>query len=417
MQLGINRSIITPDMGLDLAGHGRPDRKAIGKYDDLYLTVLTLKQDDRKAIIICADLIGFGREIAKMLKQEIRDRFGYSEQEVLLSASHTHSGPQTMENMSKFLGGMDINYISFLTRTVLNSIKASIESMEDVDIYKGKSYCDIGINRRLILNGKCDFSPNEDGPVNKEVTVLKFIGKNGIKAVLFNYACHPSTLDTDFISSDFPGEARRTVEEAYEGKVVTAFVQGCCGDIRVKTVKDGSFIAGTLEDVKIFGKELGNRVIEACNGGMEKIIPNLSTNLHRLNLHLQEIPSKHEFINIKEKNPMYQKVWAEQMLKDYESLKTEIPFAIQRISIADDTMIVGMEGEICVTYGLNLKNKYAGKTVITAGYCNGMVGYIPTAAMFEQGGYEPDESIACYSLPSRFTCDIEEIIMCGLDKL
>jgi hypothetical protein len=417
MQFGISRSVITPDLGIELAGHGRLDRKAIGKFDDLYLTVLTFKQDSRKAMIVCADLIGFGIGIAEMLKKEISSRFGYSEQEVLLNASHTHSGPQTMDNMSKFLGSMDTNYISFLTRTLLDTIQSSLESMEEVDIYKGKSHCEIGISRRLILNRKCDFLPNENGPVNNEVTVLKFIGEHGVKGILFNYACHPSTLDTDFISSDFPGEARRTVEEAYEGKVITAFAQGCCGDIRVKTVENFCFRDGTPKDVKDFGKELGDSVIEACDEGMKKITPELSTNLIRLNLNLREIPGKQYYLNIKKKSPMFQKVWAEQMLADYENLRTDVPFSIQRISISEDTVIVGMAGEICVNYDFNLKSKYEGKTIITLGDCNGMVGYIPTDVMFKQGGYEPDDSIACYSLPSRFTGDIEETIMREMDKL
>jgi hypothetical protein len=129
------------------------------------------------------------------------------------------------------------------------------------------------------------------------------------------------------------------------------------------------------------------------------------------------MPEKKEYQETAQTSTAYRKVWAEKMLKNYESLSTEVPYTIQRISLSEDFNIIGMEGEVCIEYDIYLKNKYWKKTIITAGYCNGIIGYIPTEVMFEQGGYEPADSIACYELPTRFTDEVEEIIKKGLDEL
>jgi hypothetical protein len=80
-------------------------------------------------------------------------------------------------------------------------------------------------------------------------------------------------------------------------------------------------------------------------------------------------------------------------------------------------VIAGMAGEVCIEYALFIRSISKAGYVIVSGYCNGTVGYIPTAAMFEEGGYEPLGSYIYYLYPSPFSKDVEIIIKKALLSL
>ncbi|HOJ10218.1 MAG TPA: neutral/alkaline non-lysosomal ceramidase N-terminal domain-containing protein, partial [Clostridiales bacterium] len=391
MLAGVGKRIITPSAGVDLAGFGRLDRKNIGVHDDLYVNALALQQDEKRTLIICADIIGFGFDLTQKIKKDINCKYGFNEDEILLSASHTHSGPQTLENMLVTLGKWNEDYIGHFLSCVMSSVESALKSMEEVDIYLGKTQCNIGINRRLIKDGKANFQPNEEGAADKSVTVLKLMKGDTTKAVLFSYACHPSTIGDDFVSADYPGVAKKVVEYDLGKGAVALFMQECCGNIRVRTIKGNDFRGGTWKDVREFGIELGAAVSKLCsgeNGEMKKLDKNdlkISTAIMHMQLPTRGKPQKEGLEKVKNSGNIHEQLWAERMLNDYANLNDTVPFTIQRIALNNDFSIIAMSGEVCVEYGLYLKNMDAGKTIISAAYSNGVSGYIPTEEMFEQG--------------------------------
>ena len=85
------------------------------------------------------------------------------------------------------------------------------------------------MNRRLPTSGGYINSPNPDGPVDHDVPVLRAEDADGkLKAVLFGYACHATTLSFQQLCGDYPGFAQQYVEDAHEG-VVAMFINGCSG--------------------------------------------------------------------------------------------------------------------------------------------------------------------------------------------
>lgn len=419
MKAGINRCIISPPFtGFELAGFGRPDRKCIGVHDDITMTVLAMQNETGKCIVICADIIGFDRNFVQDIKKEIHKTFGFGESEVLFNASHTHSGPASLRNMSPSLGKLDERFLIFLHDSVIASIKAALASMEEVEMFVGKGSCDsIGINRRRMENGVYEFAPFPAGIRNDDVIVLKLAGKGGTRAVLFNYACHPSTIDTDYLSADYPGVARRLIEKELDNGAAAIFMQGCCGDIRVRTIENNYFRAGKFEDIEYFGKVLSDIVLNVCSGDMEKISPELTGALTDMTVKTQEFTGKERLEEILKDGVPYQQEWARFVLSNYDTMKNEYPYTLQKLNIGDKLVIYGMDGEVCTPYSVYTRGMHTDKYVITAGYSNGVIGYIPTEEMFPQGGYEPADSIMCYSLPAQFDTDIEKRIKTELDKL
>jgi len=417
MKIGLNKTVITPEPGVDLAGFGRPGRNAMGVHDDIYLSSMVMEDDTGRAIIICADLLGFGTELTVSLKREIGDKFGFSEEQIMLSASHTHSAPQALDNMLS-VGEKDEKYIESLKKKAVASVENALEEMFEAEMYYGLAQCNLGINRRRPSgDGMIEFAPYEDGVTDNAVTALKVIGNGRIKAVLYSYTCHPSIIDTDLVSADYPGRARLAIEDAFGKDTVVFFIQGCCGDIRARTVEGREFREGTWEDVDEYGLKLGNIVAGICKTAMQKIDILISSELLNILLPLKALPNREDMTSTLENGTTPEKAWAGKMLSCYDSLKTELPFTIQRISVGDTFHIIALSGEVCVEYSKYIKQKDEKKVFISAGYSNGVTGYIPTALMLEQGGYEPDGSIIYYGMPSQFDGSVEKIVKKAIDRV
>lgn len=115
---------------------------------------------------------------------------------------------------------------------------------------------------------------NPDGPVDPEVTVIRFIGERGnTKALLVHYTCHATTTGDNFVSSEFPGVAMDYIEEYIGGSTVATYLQGFCGDGQPALIKDGIFYRGNDQDVYHLGQILGDEVLMVIKNPMEELQP------------------------------------------------------------------------------------------------------------------------------------------------
>lgn len=416
MRIGINRIKITPPLGIELAGFETDGRKAESVYDDLYAAAMALEHEGRRAAVVCADVIGFGMGSCGRIKAAVEARCGLKAHELLLSASHTHSGPQTCENMSPVIGRADGPYNETLTERIVQSVSSCMEGMEDCELYTATGRCGFGVNRRRIEDGKASFAPNEGGTADREVPVIKAVCSGRVRAVIFSYACHPSTVGLPLVTADYPGRARKAIQEAYPG-AVALFLQGCCGNIRVRTVENERFRTGTMEEVEAFGRQLGEEVTRVCEGTMEKVKPSIAARQLDITLPLEALPPREKLRETLAGGTRRERAWAERLLAGYDCLKPEIPYSIQRVIIGKGIDILALEGEVCVEYGLKAKELAKDGFLIAAGYCNRNPGYIPTRRMLTEGGYEPEESRLYYLLPSPFNESAEGAVIEGMREI
>jgi hypothetical protein len=235
--------------------------------------------------------------------------------------------------------------------------------------------------------------------------------------VLYNYTCHPSIVDTDFISADYPGRARRTIEDALGRDTAVFFIQGCCGNIRAGTVEGREFRRGTWEDIDGYGLRLGNVVADLCGTVLRKLDVRVSSRISTVMLPLKALPERGKLAGILENGTNPEKKWAGKMLSCFSGLKAELPFTVQRISFGEAFHIIAMSGEVCAEYARYIKQKDERKVYIAAGYSNGLTGYIPTGMMLEEGGYEPEDSTIYYGMPSRFDGSVEKTVKKAIDDI
>ncbi len=249
LQAGFAQTAITPPIGVELTGFCFG--KSEGIQDDLFAQALVLDNSQTRLVIITADLLSFSRDLAETLRNEIADDLNTTRDAVLLSASHTHSGP-TIAPMRTW-GQPDETYVACLHKQLRALAGAAARDLEPATIGYGHGEVDsIGENRR-----------NHPEVRDTAVPVIRIDSGERIKAVLYNVGCHPVILHCyqNLLSPDYPGFARRTIRRILGDDVGVMFTLGAAGDINPKFFDFGKT---TLPPARKIGTILGCEVAKVA---------------------------------------------------------------------------------------------------------------------------------------------------------
>src|SRR4051812_920197 len=101
IEVGVGRADITPPTGYYMMGWVRSDGVIRGAHTRLWARVIVLRQGGRKIALVSEDLNGIPGGMLKQAADADRD-IGFSERNVLDSASHTHAAPTSFYNFSTY---------------------------------------------------------------------------------------------------------------------------------------------------------------------------------------------------------------------------------------------------------------------------------------------------------------------------
>ncbi|MEF3307175.1 neutral/alkaline non-lysosomal ceramidase N-terminal domain-containing protein [Paenibacillus sp. GYB003] len=419
--LGTAKIDITPARPIPLAGFGNRSGPYLGVNRRLFARVNVFEQESggstRRLLIAQGDIIWWGSERMERIRSELGSRFGIGPADVILSAQHTHGGPQTSTLFCDVLGLPDEDYLRELDEALLRGVEQAVARLEPVTVWRGKGECVVGVNRRKLVGGRMTMAPNPEGPLDPDVNVVRFRKEDGsTKAVFLHYACHPTTTNSNYVTSEYPGVAAERLEATIGCGAVVSFLQGCTGNVRPALHRDGKFYSGTEEDVARLGRTLADEVERVLAGPMEEIAPALEAGRRAVaQLPFQELPTKERLeASVAEGGVSAQ--WGRKLLGDPNRLRPSIPLELTLLRLSGDLSFLAMDGEIVLEYGEYIKRRTGGRT-LPMGYSNGMIGYVPTAAQIEEGGYEGKDSGVYFALPAAFAPEIENVIKSAIDEL
>lgn len=92
LRAGVGKADITPQTGYYLGGWTRADRVAGGQHTRLFSRAMVLERNGRKVALVQVDLFMVPGGMVQHIGEALAAR-GFSERNILISASHTHSGP------------------------------------------------------------------------------------------------------------------------------------------------------------------------------------------------------------------------------------------------------------------------------------------------------------------------------------
>ncbi|MGG1519271.1 neutral/alkaline non-lysosomal ceramidase N-terminal domain-containing protein [Paenibacillus oryzisoli] len=412
--LGTSKMNITPKSPVPLAGFEKRKGVFEGIRKPLYARCWLFQQASSngstlQSLFVQADIIWWGTERVEALKQRIQQEYGIAS--IVLHATHTHTGPQTSELFIPSLGEYDETYVRMMEEKLLQGISAAKANMDPVHIERGRGSCRIGIHRRKRVNDRILMKPNEDGEFDPEVHAFRFVKYDGkVKGVMFHYTCHPTTTKENYVSPEFPGIAMELVEERYGNAAIASYLQGCCGDVRPALIQDEEFIDGTFQDVDELGQKLGREVLHILEAPMERLAPNLQA-LQRKSivLPIAALPDEQELARAEQREGAIAE-WGRLLLDHPSRVQPHATLEMSLMRIANGLAFLGLNGEPVLRYGLTVK-ALSGGQVLPLGYTDGMIGYIPTAAQLEEGGYESIDSHYYFGLAGPFAPEAETVIM------
>jgi len=422
-KVGIATVVITPEKPMWMAGYASRNKPSEGTVHDLNAKALAL-EDARstRLVLVTADLIGFPREFCDRVEKEVGRRFQLRPESLLLNASHTHSGPelrawrasQTWDLPPEQIE-LSKQYFETLQGKVVELVGRALADLTPARLSYLHARAGFAMNRRLQGAKGYSIAPNSDGPVDHEVPVLQVTSPDGkkMRALVFGYACHNTTLSDYEFCGDYAGFAQLYVQEAHPG--VTAFFMIGCGADQNPTPRR------TMEWAQQHGRALSNAVEAALASRPRPVRGPLKVALGEAALELENPPSVEELKKQAASADKYGSRFAKEVLEELATtgrVRNTYPYLVQVVKFGEDLLMVGLAGEVVVDYSLRLKKELAGPVVWVAGYTNDVSGYVPSRRVLEEGGYEARGAILYYgTLPTPFMPTVETRIVDKVHEL
>jgi len=369
---------ITPQNPQWLLGYQA--RQSNGVHDNIYHRVLALEAAGTSFYLISTDLCLFSPNFHDSVMRELQSRTGIDPAQVWWSVTHTHAAPEVgPPDMYKALLGRsdhdwDRDYTTLVTNALIEAVKTARDTLEPARLSLATTTSNANINRRAKdVDGKISLGLNPDGPVDRQVNLLRVMRPDGSPiALVVNYAMHGTVMSGQNlkISGDGPGVVATYLEEQLGGTVL--YVNGAAGNIAPIYSVYADPSSGHLSQFRVL---LGDRVIAAAHAmppGTDRVIIR----------HAQQV------IETARREDL---VWPDELAAYATSDRQRIKLPLQFVAI-NDTVIWSAPVEMFCEIAMNIRERSPFKQTFYFGYTNGWFGYLPTAKGFEEGGYEPRTS-------------------------
>jgi neutral ceramidase len=415
---GVAKVIITPQESVWQAGYASRTHASEGKLHDLWAKALALEDEDgKKCVLVTTDMLGFPKAMSDRIRTQLNQLFSLSKAQIILNSSHTHSGP-VLDDALHDIYPLDATeeakiarYSRQLEAQIITLVGQAIKDLEPVDLFAQNGVTRFQVNRRNNKETSLREQTELKGPNDYAVPVIKAVTANGkLKAIAFGYACHPTVLDIYQFSGDYPGFAQIELENAHPG-VTALFFQGAAGD-------QNPLPRRTISLARQYGKELAAAVDRVLEEPMRPLPPQLQTAYSEIQLPFSAPPTEAELIKTQGETIPYLKRWATRMLTEMKQGKrfiTSYSYPLQVWKLGDQPLF-SFGGELVIEYAIECKTRF-GYDIFVMGYSNDVMGYIPSATILKEGGYEGASSQMVYGLPSVWDASVPNLIYAEIDKL
>jgi len=414
LKAGVARVDITPTGPIWMSGYAARTHPSEGVLSPLWAKALALESSPAgRIVIVTTDVVGIPRTVADEVARRVAKQFGLKRSQFLLNASHTHTGPMVWPNLINLavLPPEEQEklpaYSQKFADALVTVIGAAIHDLAPAVAEFGEGSAAFGMNRRRPPAGQTS------GPVDHKVPVLRITDPSGkIRAILFGYACHNTTLTGEIyqISGDYAGFAAAALEQQHPG--ATALFLMLCGADQNPNPRS------TIELARQHGATLANEVERVISTPMTPIAGPLKT-IFRLT-ELKLAPKSRQDFEAELKSTLPAGVRrAEMMIKALDAGRKidRIDYPVQAIRFGKTLTLIALGGEATVDYGLRIQREYPGEPIITAGYSNDVMCYIPSLRVLKEGGYEANDSMIYYGQSGPFAEDVEDRVFAAVHQV
>jgi hypothetical protein len=425
--VGVAVEDITPAYPIRLMGYGSRKTESEGVASRLKARALAIGSDEAPdggpAVLVAIDNCAVGANVTEEVATRLKNKVGLKRERFAVCSTHTHCGPALNSELD-FIFGTPIpddqkTRIARYTRELTDSIEkvalAALAARSPASLSWGQGQVTFAANRRVLKDGRwINFGVNPNGPVDHSLPVLRATDASGkVRAVLFGYACHCTTLGGEFnqICAEWTGYACDEVERQFPGSTALAII-GCGADANPEPRRN-------LDDAKQHGLSAAHEVERLVKSALTPLPAKIDARLQKLELPLEPPPDR-AALERRAKLPGSEGFLAKSLIARLdrgESLETHVPYSVETWCFGDDLAMVFLPGEVVVDYALRLKWEIDQHRLWVVAYTNDVPCYIPSRRVLSEGGYEADLSMVFYGHPTRFAPATEDLIIHAVHAL
>jgi hypothetical protein len=406
--------------------------------------VAPIKGDGPTLAVVAVDIGWFQHlEDERELRAAIMRRAGLEEAALLINFSHTHAGANVNSQLTDKPGFELIRpYIDHLAEQIGDAVVEAHTAKAPAWITYGYGRCALATNRDLwdadAERFACGYNPG--APADDTLLVARVTGDAGeLRATLFNYACHPTTLawQNQLLSPDYVGAAREVLERASAAPAL--FLHGASGDLAPRddyvgdtAVADrngrqlGYAAAAAIEGlpppgtrfvytgIVASGANLGTWEYQPCATEQLRASEQLAARLSHVELRRKEDLGVVEGLAgaAPDSGPEQEKALRRRFLNQElgDSPVHNMPVWLWRLGGA---LLVAVPNEAYSVLQVDLRRRFAGIPLLVLGITNGTLGYLAPRETYGSGRYQEQQS------PYTAGCleQTIEVVASALDEL
>ena len=411
---------VTETGGVSIAMDEQPHGK-------LQLRLVLFRYRGVYACIACTDLKSLKNDTADFIRQSASEASGIPLDNILLSASHTHTVPDLNRKGSEEVAGKFIEAIA----EARNNLAPADHWIAGSAMSEAWAICRRPICRtpsgRLQIGSQgrqTDSFAGLDGEDETTISAIAMFGKeNSLLGGVVNYACHPTTMYRQkFYCPDFPGPLCEGLDERYPA--VFIYANGPSGNVNPANSGEefcrrmGGSLAAKVPVALSNGKESGTDTLRIFNRNLQlerrKPTPE---QVHFAHEFIDSEPTQEEAANFTRK--MYgidyhfqyvrsSKNACRQLIaldKEIRNGKSSERVTVQVIAVGD-VAFIGFSAEMFNQFGRRLRARSPFKHNVVIQQANGSNGYIAPAENMAFGGYE-----CCLGMISRMVPETGDIMV------
>jgi len=401
----------------------RPARST-GVEEPIFARALVLSDGSTRVAVVTCDYCGFDIPFNERLRKAIHEATEIPTTHIMINTSHNHSAPMIGAWAPPNNEGTQPWYDE-LVKKFATVAKQAAAQVKPCRLRFQREAAQIGINRRLMHQGRIVMAPNPHGS-NLPWTDVLCAEVPGVEriGVLFSYAAHPVIVQraSNKIGGDYPGYAVKRMQamaRAGGSGGVFMFAQGAGGDI------NGFPLAGGIRAADTAARDLSYAVERAMKSPGHIIqSPRLRVASTELELPLQEPPSAEQIKKrIAETRDEARRKWLQGLLAlADEQQPATLRFPISAFALGNEFCILALPHETFSYYTLFAESVSPFEHNMVLGYTNGMNGYIATRRDYllaASGGYEaaPLGSALNYTTRLAPRPESQQIIEAGIRKI
>lgn len=380
-------------VGTPLAGYLARTDPATDTLDELSIGALFFQREGERLAIVAADIVAVDATLAR----DVAGAAGLPRSQLVLCASHTHSGPAGVvarlhpTEPCRVNPDLRARFVAACARAIGTSRRRT----EPVAVLLGHTETSgVAANRN-----------NPDGPYDSRLSVLATRRGNGtLQGMLVHFACHPTILGAGnlLVSADFPGAMRRALGaglvENGAGPVVL-FANGAAGDVSTRFLRRGQ----DPTEVKRVGAALGAAAIDGLTRAREVDGPirhgSTGVPLHARSLDEIAVALATARARLRgdllvarsggERRRAETQAQGASLLAGLPGMDGEAGASALELDAwsVGDVTLVAVAGELFASLGKEVAAAMPSPTLIL-GYANGYVGYLADEAAYASGTYE-----------------------------